>query len=63
MQLFEYLIYKLNVLGADSSVPISENKFNKMNSQEENRLLNSDFVSKTIKICRSISEFKLEIAP
>ena len=30
---------------------------------DENRFLNSDFVSKTIKICRSISEFKLEIAP
>ena len=30
---------------------------------EENRFLNGDFVSKNIKICRSISEFKLEIAP
>ena len=30
---------------------------------EENRFLNGDFVSENVKICRSISEFKLEIAP
>ena len=30
---------------------------------EENRFLNGDFVSELLKFCRSISEFKLEIAP
>ena len=30
---------------------------------EEIRFLNGDFVSELLKFCRSISEFKLEIAP
>ena len=29
---------------------------------EENSFLNGDFVSELLKFCRSISEFKLEIA-